>query len=124
MHHRILATALCLALAAVLLPACASSNPSVAPARAAGSIKAPQMTSRGGLDLRGDADVRIRVLVGADGVPDLRTLQVSGQGAGTHRAAIEQWLLTSAFTPGHQNGVPVAAEFSTRVRTRTTVRRM
>ena len=52
--------------------------------------------------------LHIEVLVQADGTPDMRTLKVSGQGAGSAHAAVESWIRDSMFKPGTRNGVAEA----------------
>lgn len=71
----------------------------------------PPVRLRDGMppNFRGEARLSIQVMIGADGVPDMRTLRVSGTGAGDAHAAIEEWVRTSAFEPARRNGVPVAA---------------
>jgi hypothetical protein len=69
-------------------------------------------------ELREEVRLTIEVLIDAEGIPDLRTLKVTGKGAGSAHAAIEDWIRTSAFTPGKRNGVAVPAVYKTGLQTR------
>src|SRR5688572_29035827 len=65
----------------------------------------PRMISAVRPDLRFDArtssiravDMRIQVLIDANGRPDLSTLQVTGRGATENRDIVAEWLRMSAF---------------------------
>ena len=59
------------------------------------------MVSRGMLEMRGSGQLRISVVVAADGRPSMGTLRVTGSGAGTPQAAVEQWASPSA--PSHSD---------------------
>jgi hypothetical protein len=74
--------------------------------------------------IREEVDLRIEVLVDADGQPDMKTLKVTGKGAGSSHAAIEDWIQSSTFKPAMQNGHPVAAVFRSGLKSRIEVRRM
>jgi len=75
-------------------------------------------------EIREAVDLRIEVLVGTDGQPDMRTLKVTGKGSGSNRTAIEDWVRTSAFKPAMQDGQPVAGLFRTGLKSTIQVRRM
>jgi hypothetical protein len=69
-------------------------------------------------ELREEVRLMIEVLIDADGNPDMRTLKVSGKGAGSAHAAIEDWIRTSVFAPAKRNGVAVPAVYKTGLQTR------
>lgn len=102
-----------------LLTACAGVGTNPSNARAV-RITAPRMVSQGPLELRAPANLRIEVLVKADGRPDLRTLKIIGTG---DRVAVERWITSSVFEPGRKEGVPVDAIYVIRVETGMAVRR-
>jgi hypothetical protein len=70
-------------------------------------------------------DLRLDVLIAANGQPDFSTIRLSGLGASENQSVIEQWLRTARFRPATQAGVPVAAMYhgAWRVEARTTIRR-
>lgn len=70
------------------------------------------------------ARMHIRVMVDAQGRPDLTTLRVTGLGAAENRTAIEQWINGATFRPAMRNGQPVSGLFETRFEVRVSVRRM
>jgi hypothetical protein len=69
-------------------------------------------------EIREEVRLAIEVLIDADGNPDMRTLKVTGKGAGSAHAAIEDWIRGSAFTPGKRNGVAVSAVYKTGLETK------
>lgn len=60
-------------------------------------------------EIREQVDIRIEVLIDAEGQPDLKTLRVTGLGSGSARSAIEEWIRSSTFKPAMQDGHPVSA---------------
>jgi hypothetical protein len=100
-----------LLLACTLLSAGCASAPHTGEGSPAKEHITPPVRLRGGSppSMREEVRLHIEVLIGADGTPDMRTLKVSGKGAGMAHAAIESWIQDSMFTPGKRNGVPVAA---------------
>ncbi|BAH40404.1 hypothetical protein GAU_3362 [Gemmatimonas aurantiaca T-27] len=69
-------------------------------------------------------DLRIEVLVGPDGKPDIETLRVTGLGAAENRDVVVGWLQESRFQPAQKDGQPVSGTFKTRVQLRGEVRRI
>ena len=120
--HRLRALRIALPVVLAVLTACATT--SLSAANREGKISPPEHL-RGGPppQIREEVDLRIEVLVNADGQPDLRTLKVSGRGSGSAHAAIEDWIRSSSFKPAMQNGHPVAAVFRTGLKSRIEVRR-
>jgi len=114
---------LALLVAVIISAACASTSQG-------GTSKPEKITPpqqlRGGPppEIREVVDIRYEVLVNADGQPDLRTLKVTGKGAGSARTAIEDWIRNSMFKPAMQDGLPVAGLYKGGIRTRVEVRRM
>jgi hypothetical protein len=109
--------------AALVSAACASTSQGAA--KKAERITPPQQL-RGGPppEIREVVDIRYEVLVNADGQPDLRTLKVTGKGAGSVRTAIEDWIRNSMFKPAMQDGLPVAGLYRGGIKTRVEVHRM
>lgn len=89
-------------------------------------LVAPQMTSSARPNLSLDTrrrsstgraiDVRIEVMIDADGRPDLNTLLVTGHGAAENRGVLSEWIRMSTFRPGELDGRRVAALYKTTVR--------
>lgn len=92
--------------------------------RTAGRVTPPRMLTRGAFELRGPADLRISVVVAADGQPVMGTLRVTGAGASSQQSAVEQWIRTSTFEPGRRGGAAVEALFEAQIRSSTTTRRL
>jgi len=119
LRHLALLTAL------LVSAACASKSGTAASAATSSKIIPPERL-RGGPppEIREAVDLRIEVLIDADGQPDLRTLKVTGKGSGSHRGAIEDWVRTSVFKPAIQDGQPVAGLFHIGLKSTVQVRRM
>lgn len=116
LHSRHLA----LFVALVVSAACATASQNSA--GKAGKITPPAYLRAGpSPQIREEVDLRIEVLIDADGQPDMRTLKVAGRGSGSARPAIEDWIQSSTFKPAMQNGQPVAAVFKTGLKTRVQV---
>lgn len=99
-----------LLLALILSAGCASTPHSNATSPAKVRVTPPtRLRGDAGPEFTGEVRLHIEVLVNADGTPDIRTLKVSGVGAGASHAAIESWIRDSRFRPGTRNGVPVPA---------------
>ena len=89
----------------------------------AGKITPPvQMRPGSPPEIREAVDLRIEVLIAADGQPDLTTLKVTGKGSGNNHAAIEDWIRNSTFKPAMQDGHPVPAVF--KMSLKSTIQRM
>jgi uncharacterized protein YceK len=117
-HTRILVTALVGTLA---LSACASarstnetsSGRATAPTMLAGAR--PEWNLTGGPPAT-NMDLRVSVLVDAAGLPDMKTLTVTGPGAADNRIAVTEWIQQAKFRPAQQAGQPVSALYRTRIR--------
>src|SRR5688572_12004406 len=57
--------------------------------------------------------VELEVNVNPDGMPDMNTLKVTGQGASENRAAVTTWVQGLRFRPATQDGVPVVGTYKT-----------
>jgi len=113
-------------LAALVVSASCASTPRNTGAGTAGAKVTPPERLRSGPppEIREVVDLRIEVLVDADGQPDMRTLKVTGKGSGSTRTAIADWIRSSAFKPAMQDGQPLAAIYRTGIKTSVQVRRM
>lgn len=117
-HTRILVTAL---LSTLALSACASgrstneSGPgrATAPTMLAGAR--PEWNPTGGRPAT-NMDLRVSVLVDETGLPDMKTLTVTGLGAADNRIAVTEWIQQAKFRPAQQAGQPVSAVYHTRIR--------
>src|SRR5262245_15708660 len=100
--------------------ACASSGGTSNPKP---TIKPPELLSRTRPELsasgvvpnapRPATLVEVEVKVNPDGNPDMSTLKITGQGAGTNRNAITTWVQGLRFKPATQDGVPVIGTYKT-----------
>ena len=114
---RRLRTLIAVVVAGVTL-ACASSgggNKGVA------RVRPPELLSRSRPDLvavgvtpnapRPRTVVELEVSVKPDGMPDMNTLKITGQGASANRAAVTTWVQGLRFRPATQEGVPVVGTY-------------
>lgn len=60
------------------------------------------------------------VMIDAAGNPEMSTLWIAGVEAGVYTPALTDWLAHAVFAPATQNGVPVRAEFKTKMKLTTT----
>lgn len=103
--------------------ACASASQN--PASKEGKITPPlQLRAGPRPEIREEVDLRMEVLIDANGEPDMKTLKVIGKGSGSNHAALEDWIRNSTFRPAMQNGHPVPAVIKLGLKSRITVRRM
>lgn len=110
----------CAGLAALLALAACSTNP--APGSTS-SVTPPRLTGVDHPDLQnvrvtGDSKTDISVMVGADGLPEMATLRVTGSESSSMREPVAEWIARSKFEPARANGVPVRAEFRTSIEMR------
>jgi ABC-type phosphate transport system substrate-binding protein len=114
---------LALLFALAVSAACASASQN-GPGKS-GKITPPQQLRAGPRpEIREEVDLRYEVLVDAEGQPDMSTLKVTGKGSSSVRGAIEEWIRSSVFKPGMQDGHPVAALYKGGIKSRVEVRRM
>jgi hypothetical protein len=57
-------------------------------------------------------DVKISVMIKANGEPDMQTLLIRGVVGGGTRQELTDWIEQSAFRPAQKDGMPVAALFT------------
>ena len=84
-------------------------------------VQPPELLSRSRPDLvpvrvtpnapRPTTVVELEVKVNPDGMPDMSTLKITGQGASENRAAVTTWVQGLRFRPATQDGVPVVGTY-------------
>jgi hypothetical protein len=84
-------------------------------------IRGPVPDFRGRFD---PIDTKLEVMIDANGDPVMNTLKFTGTISGASRDAVRDWIQRSRFRPALQGKTPVAAVYTTEIKTTVTVQRV